>query len=151
MSRTTSDIIKVRNPNGGDVLTWDPDKREWTAAPIPSGAGGAAGSPAGALITDNTPGVGAVTGYSPSGFGSTTGRLDIVADDAGTTINDLPIGFDGQRVRIRNKGLVGTLTLTNANAGSAAATRFAGAGDAGIVPGDSLDIVYYSSDQRWSM
>lgn len=104
------------------------------------------------LVTDSAPGSGALTNYAPTGFGPSTAFLDIVADDAGTTINDLPIGTPFQRVRVRNKGLVGELDLANANAGSTAAKRFSGAGPVGLPPGDCIDIVYYpGSVNRWIM
>lgn len=100
-------------------------------------------------VLDAAPGAGSVTGYAPTGFGTTTGRLDITSNAADTTINDLPVGSDGQRVRIRNTG-TGTLTLTNANSGSTAATRFSGVGDVAISASDSVDVVYYAgSVSRW--
>ena len=110
------------------------------------------GSAGGALISDAAPGSGSITGYAPGGFGSATTRLDIAADDAGTSINDLPVGYDGQRVRVRNIGANGTLTLVNANSGSTAAKRFSGQGNAGMPPGDSWDIIYYAgSVNRWTL
>lgn len=102
------------------------------------------------LVTDS-PGAGSLTGYAPTGFGTTTGRLDIAASASDTTINDLPIGSDGQRVRIRNTGS-GTLALTSENSGSTAATRFSGAGDVALMAGDSVDVIYYAgSTNRWIM
>ncbi len=116
------------------------------------GSVGGAGGPgaAGSLIT-NTPGAGTITGFAPTGFGVTTGRLDIVSDATGTTLNDLTAGFDGQRLCIRNTG-TGTLTLTSQNSGSTAASRFAGVGDVGIIAGDKADLIYYGgSVARWVM
>ncbi len=105
-----------------------------------------------ALVTDAAPGSGSITSYSPTGFGTDTDRLDIQANNADTTINDLPAGIDGQRLRIRNTGATGTLNLTNANSGSTAAKRFSGASDVGILPGDSVDVIYYGgSVARWVM
>lgn len=110
------------------------------------------GSPATALVTDSAPGAGAITNYTPAGFDATTGRLDVAANDAGTQLNDLPVGTDAQRVRVRNTGLVGELGLNNAVAGSTAAKRFSGAGNVGLPPGDSVDVVYYAgSVNRWTM
>lgn len=105
----------------------------------------------GGTLVASTPGAGSVTGYSP-GITIYVDRLDVAADDTNTTINDLTAGFDGQRLRIRNTGAVGTLTLTNANAGSTAATRFSGVGDIALLPGDSMEIRYYAgSVNRWVM
>jgi hypothetical protein len=113
------------------------------------GSGGGSVPATGSLVTD-TPGSGSHTGYAPA-IGVTTGRLDIVADAAGTTLNDMTAGFDGQRIRIRNTGS-GVLALTNQNAGSTAANRFSGSSDAGLYPGDKLDVIYYGgSVNRWIM
>lgn len=106
----------------------------------------------GVLVTDAAPGAGALTAYAPTGFGATTNRLDVVADDLGTQLNDLPIGADNQTVRVRNKGLVGELGLINANAGSTAAKRFSGENDVSLPPGASIEIRYYAgSVNRWIM
>ncbi len=106
---------------------------------------------AGQLVTDSAPGAGAITGYAPTSFGSTADRLDVAAHASNTTLNDLPAGFDGQKVRIRNTGS-GILTLTNENSGSTAAKRFTGIGDVAVWPGDKIDIVYYGgSVNRWTM
>lgn len=105
---------------------------------------------AGTLVT-SSPGAGSVTGYAP-GITNRTDRLDAAADDTGTTLNDLTAGFDGQRLRLRNTGSTGVLTLTNENAGSTASTRFSGVGDVGIYPGDKVDLIYYGgSVNRWVM
>lgn len=107
---------------------------------------------AGVLVTDAAPGSGAITNYAPAGFGATTNRLDITANDLGTQLNDLPIGTDNQIVRVRNKGLVGDLTLNNAVGGSTAAKRFSGVGNVDLPPGDSIEIRYYAgSVNRWIM
>ncbi len=116
------------------------------------GSVGGAGGPgaAGSLIT-NTPGAGTITGFAPTGFGVTTGRLDIVSDAADTTLNDLTAGFDGQRLCIRNTG-TGTLFLISQNSGSTAANRFSGINDLGILAGDKADLIYYGgSVNRWVM
>ncbi len=115
-----------------------------------AGVGGG-GAGVGVLVTDSAPGSGARTGYAPTGFSETTDRLDVAADAANTTLNDLTAGFDGQRVRIRNTG-TGILTLTNENSGSTAANRFSGIGDVGLLPGEVSDVVYYAgSVSRWTM
>lgn len=112
---------------------------------------GASGITSFGLVTDSTPGSGALTGYAPTGFGTTTGRLDVVSNAADTTLNDLTAGYDGQSLRIRNTG-TGTLTLTAENALSTANTRFSGVGDVGIAAGDCLDVMYYAgSVNRWVM
>ncbi len=108
-------------------------------------------SVAGVLVTDSAPGAGAITNYAPTSFGATSDRLDVAAHASNTTLNDLPAGFDGQRVRIRNTGS-GILTLTNENSGSTAAKRFTGIGDVAVWPSDKVDIVYYAgSINRWTM
>jgi hypothetical protein len=104
------------------------------------------------LVTDTSPGVGPVTGYAPSGFGTTSTRLDIQANASNTTINDLPIGADNQNVRIRNTGSAGILILISENAGSTAAKRFLGKSDMGLAPNETIDLVYYAgSVNRWTM
>ncbi len=141
----TSAVTGVPGPQGP---AGDPGPTGATGATGPAGANGL--SALGIRVTDSSPGVGPVTGYSPPTFDSTCDRLDIAANNSGTTINDLPAGADGQRVRIRNTGAVGTITLVMENVGSTGNTRFTGEGDAGIAPGGRVDIVYYGgSVQRW--
>lgn len=109
------------------------------------------GAGVGTHIT-NTPGAGTITGFTPTGFGAAVDRLSVAADATNTTLNDLTAGFDGQKVRLRNTGAVGTLTLTNENAGSSAAARFSGIGNVAIPPGDKVDLIYYAgSTNRWTM
>lgn len=104
----------------------------------------------GSLLVDSTPGSGSVTGYDP-GMTIYIDRLDIAASVSDTTINDLPAGFDGQRLRVRNTG-TGTLTLTDENSGSTAANRFSGIGDVSLLPGEKVDLIYYAgSVNRWTM
>lgn len=100
--------------------------------------------------TTNTPGSGSFTGFSPTGFNSTTGILIVNADNSGTTLNDLTPGYNGQRVRVVNGGGTGTLTLTNAYSGSTASHRFSGEGDAALPPAGGWDIMYCAGTvNRW--
>ena len=118
----------------------------------PAGAQGPSGTSAGpGVLVANTPGSGSIAGFSPSGFSSTTDRLDITTSGSDLTIGALPVGTDSQRVRIRNVGNA-NLILTSEDTGETAATRFLGAGTVTVPAGDNVDIVYYAgSVNRWTM
>lgn len=99
----------------------------------------------------STIGAGTTNDFTPAGFSSSVGRLDIDPNAGASTINGLLAGSDGQLLVICNIDAVNNLTLANQAAGSSAANRFRGPGaDLTLLPFNAVWAVYYAgSVNRW--
>lgn len=99
-----------------------------------------------------TLGSGSTNDYNPTGFGPTINRLDIDPNAGNSTLTGLQAYTDNQIVIIRNTDAVNSLTLSNQDAGSLAANRFAGPDSITLTPGGSIWVVYYAGTvNNWIM
>jgi len=102
----------------------------------------------------DTPAAGPINDYSPTGFGNSSGWIDIQPATGGTTIDGLVAGVDGQAVLIANdEATTGTdnVTLVNqSSSDSTAANRFRAAGNLLIPPGGRVLCIYRTAFSRWS-
>lgn len=107
-------------------------------------------TPSGTLLAYTAP-TATVNNAAPAGFNNLVGRLDVtLGAGVATTLTGLQAGVDGQPLTIRNLDATNALTLSNSNAGSTAANRFLGSGDANIGPQGSVTLTYYGgSINRW--
>lgn len=114
------------------------------------GAGGAGSAGAGTPVSV-TLSAASTNDYDPgSSFPTGIGRLYINVDTADSILTGLLAGSDGQVVIIENSGTF-NLQLTKESASSAAANRFSGSGDAGLVPGGRVTLIYNTTSSRWMM
>lgn len=103
---------------------------------------------AGTYLT-GAPAAGSTNDYNPSGFGSTVNRLDIDTTAGDATLTGLIAGIDNQILIISNIG-ANLLTLSNQDAGSAAANRFRASDSFTLVSGGSIWVTYYAGTvTRW--
>lgn len=92
---------------------------------------------------------GANNDFTPVGFDPTINRLDVDTTAGNATITGLVAGVDNQLVIVSNIG-ANTLTLSNQDAGSAAANRFRASDSFTLVSGGSIWITYYGGTvTRW--
>jgi hypothetical protein len=104
---------------------------------------------AGTYLAANTAS-GSTNDFNPSGFGSTVNRLDLDPNAGNSTLTGLIAGVDNQIVLISNVDATNSLTLSNQDAGSAAANRFRASDSFTLLPGGAIWIVYYAGTvNRW--
>lgn len=131
-------------------IAWrfDPGTQQLYAYAV--GAGGAGGAGAGTPVSV-TLSVASTNDYNPgTGFPTGIGRLYINVDTADSILTGLVAGTDGQVVVVENTGTF-DLQLTKESASSSAANRFSGSGDAGVVPGGRVTLIYNTTSSRWMM
>lgn len=106
----------------------------------------------GAYVSDAAPGSGPINNYSPPGFGTATGILDITPPAGGTIINGIAPGNPGQIVLVRCRSATDSVQLNNEAAGPSAAWRIQTLSPSLIViPLDAVLAVYIGgSTNRWS-
>lgn len=91
-----------------------------------------------------TVGAGATNNFSPAGWPTGVGRLDINPSSGNANITGLVAGSDAQSVLITNVNATNTLTLNALNAGSLAANQFRYAGDLILPTNATVLAVYYA-------
>lgn len=130
-----------------DSVSWRFDPGTQFIYAVASGSGGSgAGTPISVTLS-----VASTNNYDPgSSFPTSIGRLYINVDTADSILTGLLAGTDGQVVVVENSGTF-NLQLTKESASSTAANRFSGSGDAGLVPGGRVTLIYNTTSSRWMM
>jgi hypothetical protein len=116
--------------------------------PDTGGAGWAPIVPTPTGAVSDGPSAGAHNNYAPTGYGQSTGFLE-VTPAANANITGIAAGADGQQLIVTNLSASFTLTLNALNAGSLAANRLRMPGDITLVQNNSIRFVYSAAIGLW--
>jgi hypothetical protein len=93
---------------------------------------------------------GSTNDFNPATFGPTVNRLDLDPNAGNSTLTGLLAGIDNQLILVANVNATNSLTLSNQDAGSAAANRFRASDSFTLLPGGSIWLSYYAGTvNRW--
>lgn len=98
-------------------------------------------------VVASIPATGANNDYAPSGFGATTGFLDLTAAGA-ANITGISAGYDGQIITITNLS-ASPLTLNALNGGSQGANQFRMVADTILTQNNGKTFKYSATIGKW--